>query len=194
MLRAAWAFSVMLLSGCFVVLDHELPVDNTEFVASRDDFADFQSWPSVVVGTQPGLAPHEVSERRVYLNFAPPDDATAFPPGTIIVKTGSGEEATGGVGDEIHAMVKRGAGFNADGALGWEWFEIALDNNGEPLLVWRGAEPPAGENYGCPVGQVCETAASCNSCHADAGGANDSVNSPALQLGNIDASLLGGSP
>lgn len=188
------ALGALPLAGCFVLLDHELPEDaDDEFVALPRDFADYQAWPSVVVGTAPAAAPHEVAERRVHLNAAPPGEAAAFPVGTVIVKTGAGGELTGAAGSEVHAMVKRGGDFNAEGASGWEWFELR-EEGGELLIVWRGAEPPAGESYGCLPGQECDASSStCNACHAGAI-ANDFVNSPALKLGSIDDSLLGGRP
>lgn len=189
---AAWV--LLIPSGCFVMLDHELPGEPAdEFVALPRDFANFKTWPSVVVGEDAAAAPHEASVRSVFVNFAPEDDALAFPVGTILVKTGAGGELTGTAGDELHAMVKRGGAFNRDGAVGWEWFELSGSGD-EMVVVWRGAEPPAGESYGCLPGQNCSAAASsCNSCHAGSAG-NDFVQSAALTLGDIDESLLGGPP
>ena len=186
-------------AGCFVVLDHDLSGDDAvELVARPADFADFLSWPHVQVGDVAAVSPHDEPTRTVYLNAPPDDDATTFPIGTIIVKTGAGGEATGEPGNAVHAMVKRGGNFNLDGARGWEWFEISVDDvtspdgDDDPILVWRGANPPEGESYGCPAGQVCaEGGLTCNDCHAGSIG-NDFVNSPALTLGDVDASLLGG--
>jgi hypothetical protein len=188
------ASALALLPGCFVLLDHDLGDDEAEeFVALPSDFEGFEQWPNVVVGTSPAAAPHEAAERRVYLSAAPGDDATHFPVGTMIVKTGSGGEITGTAGDEIHAMVKRAKSFNVDGAVGWEWLELAKAG-GEVVIKWRGANPPAGESYGCLPGQDCsEVAVSCNDCHVAARD-NDYVQSPALTLGALDDSLLGGAP
>lgn len=190
----ALAVPVASLAGCFVVLDHELPAGELEeLVALPRDFEGYTNWPSVVVGEAPGSAPHDATVRRVYLNAAPPDDAATFPVGTIIVKTGAGGELTGEAGSEVHAMVKRGGAFNAGGAAGWEWFELRPVGD-DVVIVWRGAEPPAGESYGCLPGQDCDAASTtCNSCHAGSAG-NDFVNSAALTLGHVDESLLGGSP
>lgn len=189
--------TTLCTSSCFVVLDHELsPDDVAEVVARPADFADFLTWPHVEVGDVAAVAPHDEPARTVYLNAPPDDDATTFPVGTIIVKTGAGGEATGASGSGVHAMVKRGGGFNADGARGWEWFELNVDltteqGDDDPLLVWRGANPPEGESYGCPAGQVCaEGGLTCNDCHGGSVG-NDYVNSRALTLGAIDTSLLG---
>lgn len=182
--------------GCFVILDHELPVDGTgEFVARREAFAGFLSWPAAVVAETPAGPPHEASVRTVFLNQPPPDEAEAFPVGTIIVKTGAGGEATGEAGNEVHAMVKRGNGFNADGAKGWEWFELSVDvaagDDSDPLIVWRGTNPPEGFAYGCTGGDCGDAEAlTCNTCHQGSVG-NDYVNAPALTLGDIAESLLG---
>jgi hypothetical protein len=70
-------------------------------------------------------------------------------------------------------MAKRGCGFNAAGARGWEWMELSETPDGV-TVVWRGLGPPAGEVYGGdPAG--------CNSCHA-ACSDNDSVCSSPLRL------------
>jgi hypothetical protein len=196
----ALAFVVIGGGGCFVMLDHDVSDDDTVAIVARPaDFADFTAWPHVAVGVAAAASPHDEPTRTVYLNAPPADDATTFPVGTIIVKTGAGGEATGEAGHGVHAMVKRGGGFNADGARGWEWFEISVDltteqGDDDPILVWRGANPPEGESYGCPAGQVCaEGGLTCNDCHAGSIG-NDFVNSAALTLGDVDASLLGGAP
>lgn len=179
------------MSGCFVILDHEMPAEpSTEFIARSDDFVGFQSWPSVEVGSSPAVAPHEAAVRRAYVNAMPSEEAETFPVGTMIVKTGAGGELTGEAGSEIHAMVKRGGGFNDAGARGWEWFELNVDDGDEePILVWRGTDAPAGESYGCAPGAECGDEATCNGCHEGSIG-NDFVNSRPLQLGNFDASLV----
>jgi hypothetical protein len=195
----SWISLLLLgpLGGCFVMLDHDLDADDAaEFVATRDDFKGFLSWPHVDVASTPASPPHEASTRTAYLNAPPDEGATVFPVGTMIVKTGAGGEVTGEAGSEVHAMVKRGGGFNDDGARGWEWFEIRIPDTSpsgddDPILVWRGANPPEGESYGCPPGEVCdEEGLTCNACHEAAVG-NDFVNSAAFALDDIDASLLG---
>jgi hypothetical protein len=72
------------------------------------------------------------------------------------------------------AMVKRGADYNASGAVGWEWFELTRDANGSARIKWRGQGPPAGETYSA-AGQTC------NDCHK-AAAANDSVMTEAFKL------------
>jgi hypothetical protein len=71
----------------------------------------------------------------------------------------------------IHAMAKRGSGFNASGALGWEYFELLLSKQGAPYILWRGAKPPAGEMYQMLLGSMnverpMTNDGDCNGCHA----------------------------
>jgi hypothetical protein len=110
----------------------------------------------------------------VYLNQAPPHGSTEFPVGTIIVKDlgpGPGTAAT------TFAMVKRGGGFNEQGATNWEWFELQNNADASVTILWRGAEPPAGQAYsGEPT--------ACNTCHGTAK-SNDFVQSQPLQLSNF---------
>jgi hypothetical protein len=62
---------------------------------------------------------------------------------------------------EVHAMVKRGGGYNLDGALGWEWFDLAIDPEAGPFIVWRGEGSAAD-----PGGYVTVEAMGCNGCHS----------------------------
>lgn len=99
-----------------------------------------------------------------------PDTVAVLPVGTIIVKTIEDtytDEIT-----QVHAMSKRVEDYNEDGALGWEWFELQLDEDARPVIIWRGTHPPDGECYHCPPGTDPEKAAmlgDCNICHAGAG-------------------------
>ncbi|CAN5402837.1 hypothetical protein BH09MYX1_BH09MYX1_13140 [soil metagenome] len=119
---------------------------------------------------------HDTSAHRVgYLNKRPPSGSTEFPVGTIIVK--EMQKGTSPDTWQIFAMVKRGGGFNPNGAKNWEWFEIKRDPK-LPLVVWRGVGPPAGEGYGSPA------CGGCNSCHG-AAASNDYVLSPQFNLKNF---------
>ncbi len=64
-------------------------------------------------------------------------------------------------------MVKRGGGFNAAGARGWEFFELSLETAAGgsivPAVRWRGEGPSMGDGYTVPDGGVI---LSCNHCHA----------------------------
>jgi hypothetical protein len=163
-----------LLAAC---LDNDALPDGDAFVAMQADFAGYPSWEIYPVPA--GGTGHVDGERTVYLNEAPPDGATSFPLGTILVKTIAW---SGGL--DVHAMVKRGGGYNADGAVGWEWFELVPDDDGTPVIRWRGDKPPKGELYGQLPG-VVDTGApptvsgDCNVCHSTAA-ANDFVHTVPL--------------
>lgn len=184
--------SGVVLVACPFLPDHDQGADGqtaATFLAQNADFADYKSWPHIVVGTGPVTDGHTSQDRTVYINAVPADDAESFDVGTIMVKEGSGKEAEGGTGDEIHAMVKRGGTFNAAGAAGWEWFELAPSTTGSLLIKWRGEQPPDGESYGCVAG-VCDTGfGGCNECHSGAR-ANDFVLSEPLTLGRFAEALL----
>lgn len=165
---------LLLLLGC---LDHT-PIPGAEgaFVAMQTDFQGYSTWDSI--GVDAAAADdtgHPAGERTVYVNTMPAAEDTTFAVGTIVVKVIPGAD--------IHAMVKRGDGFNADGAPGWEWFELVTATNGEPVIKWRGAEPPAGETYGALPGATEDTGGTmtgdCNTCHA-AAAENDFVHAVPL--------------
>jgi hypothetical protein len=159
---------VLFLSGC---LDHDpIPGGSGEsFIAMQADFAGYLSWEAYPVSSAD--TGHSEGERVVYLNQKPEAGAKTFPVGTILVKVIDGSD--------IHAMAKRGAGFNLDGAVGWEWFELLL-SEGEPVIKWRGASAPEGESYGALPGTTEDSGDSitgdCNVCHGAAAN-NDYVQS-----------------
>ena len=149
------------------------PASCSAFYAYSADFQGFESWQSetYVNPTAEGLT-HVAGVRTVYLNHAPPPGATEFPLGTIIVKR---TEADG----KIFARAKRGCGFNAQGAKGWEWFELMMTAPHVFSIRWGAAFPPAGETYGGdPNG-------GCNMCHNVP--ANDYVLAPGLSLAGFAA-------
>ncbi len=151
----------LLLTACATT-----PVDS-EFVVQDGDFAGLETWQHWQIdATAPGSF-HTTGPRIVYLNRKPPAGATAFPVGTILVKT-----LLNGSGDTF-AMVKRGGSYNADWAIGWEWMEIT-NKTGAWQIVWRGNTPPDGAGYS-------EDGVSCNLCHSMAR-SNDYVQSAALKL------------
>jgi hypothetical protein len=164
----------------------------TLFIALDREFASFRSWPNAQVGVESDEFGHPERERRVYLNQLPDPDATTFDVGTIIVKTGSGEEVNGGTGTEIHAMAKRALDFNEAGAAGWEWFEL-VEIDDTPTIAWRGPHPPDGDDdgaaYGCRPGLPCEGFGDCNVCH-QAAVANDYVMSEPLRFSNLAGGSL----
>lgn len=145
------------------------PTSSDTFIAFSSTFAPFRTWTHVHSDgpADDGTYPADVlGPREQYINELPPPGATAFPVGTAIVEV----RQTG----IIFAGVKRGGGFNAGGATGWEWFELTED---PVAILWRGVGPPAGDTYGGdPDG-------GCNACHARCGAGNDFVCSAQLPLG-----------
>jgi hypothetical protein len=145
------------------------PSGTTTFIAQDGDFSGFENWTHFDLdGALAGNA-HVAGPRTIYVKQLPPHGSTTFPVGTMIVKVLSN--------GQILSMVKRGGDFNAQGAVGWEWFELG-EFRGGPFIVWRGVAPPTGEVYAGIAGGTC------NSCHM-AATANDSVQAAPLQLSNF---------
>jgi hypothetical protein len=144
------------------------------FIALERDFQDFRRWERIAV---PERAPaqsvsHTAGRRSEYVNGRPPAGSRTFPVGTILVKeieTGAPEE------HKIFAMAKRGGGYNARGAKGWEWFELKDRRDGSLAISWRGLNAPDGESYGG------DPAGGCNACH-DIANDNDYVQAEAAAL------------
>lgn len=113
---------------------------------------------------------------RVYWNHAPPHGSTAFPQGTLILKSSEEADPTQ---HTIFAMAKVGGGYNASGAVNWEWFSFKQNADCTVTLLWQAA-PPSTESYaGLPIGD-------CNGCHTEPEAkANDYVWDTALQLSNF---------
>jgi hypothetical protein len=147
------------------------------FIAFASDFRGFHDWESFAVGTDPvANSVHLAGPRTVYLNKRPPSGSKEFPVGTIIVKEVLTPDL---VTRDVIARVKRGGTYNADGAPGWEWFELTNTPDGGVLIVWRGIGPPVG---GCSyLGTV---GGGCNLCHGAADD-NDSVLAAPLHLSNF---------
>ncbi|UJR80028.1 hypothetical protein [Sandaracinus amylolyticus] len=175
MARARTALFALALVACGTRAS-EAP---REHVASDADFLHFDHWIAFDRGPDsvPPIHPGGVS--TVYLSARPPQGAREFPVGTTIVRLTRGPDATHW---EAHAMVKRGAPYNASGARGWEFFELHLDLGDDgirvPHIQWRGESPPMGDGYTAPQGGAL---LSCNHCHSTAD-ANDFVLGPELDL------------
>lgn len=146
----------------------------TQVVAMARDFQDFRAWGYLSLGQRPAQGDtHVQGELRVFVNALPPPGTEQFPVGTMIVKESLANHRAGQPKQHF-AMVKRSATFNAQGAKGWEWFELTEDDD-VVAIGWRGLGAPDGENYGG------DPAGSCNGCHQMAV-RNDYVLSNVLQL------------
>src|SRR5262245_10984882 len=94
------------------------------FIAFERDFQAFRTWETFPLGTQePQELAHLKGMRTDFINRRPPRGATGFAVGTIIVKEVIPDESTD---RQMFAAVKRGGGYNPDGAVGWEWFELGV--------------------------------------------------------------------
>jgi hypothetical protein len=146
--------------------------DGPPFIAFQRDFQGFQAWTRFDIPTTVAVGDgliHPAGQRVVYINQMPAAGRTTFRNGTVIVKTMEN-------GDTL-ASVKRGGGYNKNGARGWEWFELKFSDP-EWLIVWRGITPPEGFCYGGIAGGAC------NLCHG-AFVANDFVGTPGLDLSKL---------
>ena len=143
------------------------------FIAFARDFQGWETWTAFDLGEDQTDGVVFVGRRRAYINQLPPSGSSAFPVGTIIVKTIAEEQPVPG---QVFAMAKRGGTYNAQGATGWEWFELLKMSPNPPLIVWRGITPPAGEIYAGIAGGAC------NTCHMATTPMNDFVPSTELLL------------
>jgi hypothetical protein len=148
-------------------LDNELEpgqevAASDSFIAQQRDFAPYKDWmtfESNVTTDHGGV----IGTNTVYLNEPP--ESGKFPVGAILVKI---TKQTSSTDVTVHAMAKRGKGFNTQGALGWEYFELLLNKSGVPYILWRGEKPPSGEMYQALPGakMASATDGNCNDCHA----------------------------
>ncbi len=139
-------------------------------------FTNFCSWSSAdaTAANDASDGVHGLGPLRVYWNQSPPHGSKAFPVGTLILKE---TEQTDPTERTLFAMAKVGGGYNASGAVNWEWFSLKQNPDCSVTLLWSAA-PPATESYaGQPIGD-------CNGCHEQASD-NDYVWDSALQLSNF---------
>lgn len=150
-----------------------------ELVATAADFRGYESWTRFDRGVFGFVPAHPDGATTVFVNRLPEPGSTTFPVGTIIVRQ---TEAGPREAWEVHAMVKRGGEFNPLGAVGWEYFDLRLPPEGEPLVptvLWHGEGPEnEGDGYATAAGGVL---LGCNHCHG-AVPENDSVIGAELQL------------
>lgn len=174
-MRAPLAILAAILASCGAP-GADIDAGPTQFIAIAGDFRDFRDWERIEIDATAAPAGMTGEAAAVYVNRRAPEGAARFEPGTIVVKTIE-------VGDPttwtIHAMAKRGGDYNLRGALGWEFFELRIEPDGTPIVLWRGEGPSAGHGYGrdLPDGGVLELV--CNDCHA-AAWRTDGVLTPAL--------------
>lgn len=156
-------------SACTGHTEQSLANAHEPFIALERNFQGFQNWARVDLADRPEQGgTHLAGGTHEYINSPPVAGAKAFAVGTIFVKTVESQKKS-----DIFAMVKRGNGFNASGASGWEWFGLRARADGSVAIVWRGVNAPDGETYGGdPLG-------GCNGCHG-AAAKNDHVHAYSL--------------
>jgi len=156
----------------------EAPPAPQTFVALASDFQPYATWTNFYVGDVPDPNGVDLTgPRTVYINELPPHGATEFPVGTIIVKVVEPDATPQDW--EMFGLVKRGGGYDEEGAPNWEWFGLGIDTAGHVVIEWRGTGPPPDASYGS-----LGAALGCVFCHANAR-ANDYVQTPQLQLSNF---------
>lgn len=176
-MRSILIASILLGGGCAADVR-----DAGVFIAVGRDFEGYESWTMFDRGYDP-VPPSHDGTSLIYIDEMPPAGMQSFPIGTRIVRIEQFREDPAEW--EIHAMVKRGGGYNAEGALDWEFFELALVDD-VPYIVWRGEGPATGDGYRPAPGAT--EVLGCNHCHA-AVPENDSVLSPVLDLGALGEDL-----
>lgn len=152
--------ALLLLLAC----SPEPPAETVRdpFIAMQSDFADLFEWPRWQVPDIGSTHGHQRGEPSyIYVKGEIPEWGEPLALGTIIAKT----VERGEPGEwEIHAMVKRGGGFNAGGCVEWEWFDLRLNENRVPVVIWRGEGNEA--NPGGYGRRLDGTPIGCNDCHA----------------------------
>lgn len=152
------------------------PTTGPTFIAFASSFDGFPKWTSFPLGNVAPTTNEMDGPRTIFINKLPPKCSTEFPVGTIIVKR---IEIGGPTTWQTFAMVKRGGGFNALGANGWEWFEITVADDLTADVAWRGVAPPSTAGYGGGTkGGIC------NTCHMGFD-TNDYVQDAFLQLPSL---------
>jgi hypothetical protein len=132
------------------------------YIALDRDFDAYWTWTEhAVSGAEHG------DTDRVWCSSEPAPGEAEFPLGTRIVKQ---------IGpDAALAMVKRGGGYNPDGAPGWEWMGLEPSDLGTPKIVWRGPDVDAAHRYSDgDTGVDPAIEGDCNLCHGTVA-ANDYV-------------------
>lgn len=146
------------------------------FIAMDRDFADFLRWRRVDLGAI-SLAGHPPGTRVAFVNRALDATDSRYPLGSIIVKaiTNNSEDTDRWA---VIAMVKRGGGFNREGATDWEFFTLRTQG-GVVSIANRGIAPRS-DGDGDPYGATDEIG--CNACHGTPDArAVDSVLTPELR-------------
>lgn len=138
------------------------------FIALDRDFAGFQSWYATgpLPFNQLSATVDPTGTHVGFVNRRPPAGATRYPVGTIVVK--AIEPSADATTWEMFGMAKRGGGFNASGAVDWEYFLLRVAADGDPFITSRGLGPSNdGSDMGADAYAPGGAAGGCNFCHGD---------------------------
>ncbi len=128
-----------------------------EFVAVASDFSELLQWPHVDLGVI-AVGGHPEGHRHVYANRMLHSSERRYPIGSIVVKV---VERGHSMRDwDVVAMVKRGGGFNSEGAVDWEFFVLVIERSGRVRIAGRGEQPQSDHPDEYLAGDV-----GCNDCH-----------------------------
>lgn len=151
---------IVLAVGC--AAEEPLPPVGPRIAFGRD-FEGFTGWRAYPLPDESLTDGHLSSpSRTLYIDREPPPEGQPFELGTIVIKTIEEGPPSEWV---VHAMAKRGGGYNPDGAVDWEFFDLHLEDDEQVAIAWRGTgddgvlyfDPTTGDRLAC------------NSCHAFGG-------------------------
>ena len=128
------------------------------FISFTRDFEDLDAWSTAELGGPDNEA--HAAGGQLFSRALGLDADGGLCAGSMLVRS---QPAVADSPASLHGMVKRGGGFNADGAVGWEWFGLGRSEAGAPVVLWRGEEAPSDVGYNNGVELV---EANCNACHA----------------------------
>lgn len=150
----------MSLSLSLVACATEPPAPVGPRIAFGRDFEGFTGWRAYPLEPDSITEAHLSSVNRwVYIDRAPPPAGEPFELGTIVVKAVEDGPPSSWV---VHAMVKRGGGYNPGGSVDWEFFDLHVRDDGQVDIAWRGT----GDGAAAYIDPLSGDALPCNSCHA----------------------------
>jgi hypothetical protein len=147
----AWVCSSLPLSVVLLLAGGCQRGERETFIALERDFQRFQEWEGGSFTELPARGQTHFAGQQGYFIKGPKRQGKESPVGTVIVKQARLHSRPEG---QLFAMVKRGGAYNANGARGWEWFELALREDQTVAIKWRGLNAPSGEGYGSDLQQL----------------------------------------
>lgn len=152
--------SLLIVCALFAIgCAAEAPAPVGPRIAFGRDFEGFTGWRAYALDPEPITEGHLSSANRwLYIDREPPPPGEPFELGTVVVKAVEDGPPSAWV---VHAMVKRGEGYNPDGCVDWEFFDLHLDDDQNVAIGWRGT----GDDAAAYIDPLSGEARACNSCH-----------------------------